>query len=97
MKSLPHGLIEFLDSYYMVYFGAILSAILLIGAYLADLKRYYVYGVIVLATFIGVHYLDISGKLGAALTIVGIIMLLSGTALLFKFMREYPVVKEGSG
>lgn len=96
MKALPGPVSDFLDRYYMVYFGVILSAILIIGAYLADLKRFYAYGIVVIATFVCLHFLDVSGKLGAAMTIAGIIILLSGTLLLIKFMIKYPAIKEGS-
>jgi hypothetical protein len=96
MKVLPKWLITFLDQYYMVYFGIILSAIMIIGAFMADLKRFYVYGIVVLATFVGLHFLDVPGKLGLGLTIPGLVMLLSGIALLLKFMKDYPVVKAGA-
>lgn len=96
MKVMPRSLIDFLDQYYMVYFGVILSAITVIGAYLADLKRFYAYGLIVLVAFVGLHFLDVPGKLGLGLAIPGLAMLLSGLVLLLRFVKDYPVVKAGT-
>ncbi|OPY25541.1 MAG: hypothetical protein A4E28_03085 [Methanocella sp. PtaU1.Bin125] len=93
MKALPRSLIDFLDHYYMIYFGVILSAILVIGAYLAELRRFYAYGLATLVAFTSLHFIDVPGKLGLGLAIPGLVMLLYGIVMLLKFLRDYPIVK----
>lgn len=93
-KMMPAWLIGFLEQYYMVYYGLILAVIVLVGAYLTEIKRLYVYALVVFITFIGLHFIDVPQKLGLGLMIAGTVILLSGIVTLLLFLKNYPEPKE---
>ena len=94
-NSLPQWLDAWLADYFLVAFGAMLAAIVGIGAYMVGVTRYYAYAVLVLLAFATGQLLNTSA--GLPVTIAAGVMLLCGLVLVIRFIRKYPLpAKEGS-
>ncbi len=77
---------------HMVIIGFVGAGIFSIIAYMSDIQRFYVYGVFTLGLFLGSYFLNIIFSM--PLLAVGILVVVSGLILLFRFVRRYPVSKE---
>jgi len=78
----------FLVENYMIVVGVVGAAIFSLVAYLSEIKRFYAYGAMVLIVFPSGYVVHTS--LQYHLVLMGVLMLLSGVGLLYRFLRKYP-------
>ena len=78
----------FLVENYMMVIGVVGAAIFSLVAYLSEIKRFYAYGAMVLIVFPSGYVVHTS--LQYHLVLMGVLMLLSGVGLLYRFLRKYP-------
>ena len=91
-NSLPQWLDAWLADYFLVLFGAMIAAIVGLGAYVVGVTRYYAYAMLVLIAFAASQFFNTSA--GLPVTIAAGVILLSGLVVLSRFLRKYPMPKE---
>ena len=87
----PDWLLFLIDNY-MLTIGVAVAALFLLGGYAFKTKRIYVYALLTLVMFVGGHFL--SFPLYYYLTVLGIIILGSGLAMMIRFVNKYPKATE---
>ncbi|MGB2800480.1 MAG: hypothetical protein WBC55_09855 [Dehalococcoidia bacterium] len=87
-NSLPQWLEAWLADYFLVAFAVMVGAIIAVGAFMVGVARFYAYAVLVLIAFAAGQWLNTSA--GLPVTIAAGVILLSGLAVLIRFLRKYP-------
>ena len=87
----PDWLLFLIDNY-MLTIGVAVAVLFLLGGYALKTKRIYVYALLTLVMFVGGHFL--SFPLYYYLTVLGIIILGSGLAMMIRFVNKYPKATE---
>jgi hypothetical protein len=87
----PDWLLFLIDNY-MLTIGAVVAALFLLGGYAFKTKRIYAYALLTLVMFVGGHFL--SFPLYYYLTVLGITVLVSGLAMMIRFVNKYPKATE---
>ena len=82
------GLNAWLSNYHLVLVGAILAALLILTAYMVEVKRYYIYATVILIAFYIAQLLISYSGIPVAAT--GGVILLIGLVVLTRFLRKYP-------
>jgi hypothetical protein len=91
MQTLSSGVpdwLMFLIDNYMITIGVAVSALFLLGAYSFKTKRIYGYSLLTLVMFLAGHFF--SFPLYYYLTALGSIILITGLALMIRFVNKYP-------
>ncbi len=78
---------------YMIIIGLVGAGIFSIIAYMSDIQRFYLYGVVTLVVFLGSSFFNLIFYL--PMMAVGDFITGSGLFLLFRFVHRYPISKEG--
>jgi len=78
---------------YMIIIGFVGASIFSFIAYMSDILRFYLYGVVTLVVFLGSYFFNFTFYL--PMMVVGILITFSGLVLLFRFIQRYPISKEG--
>jgi hypothetical protein len=86
----PQWLIELLENY-MILTGVLGLVASWIVAFISDLRRFYIYGLMNLAVFTISGFFRLHIALGMVL--LGIIVVLYGLILLLDFRRKYPIIE----
>jgi len=86
-SSVPDWLMFLIDNY-MITIGVAVSALFLLGAYSFKTKRIYGYSLLTLVMFLVGHFF--SFPLYYYLTALGSIILITGLALMIRFVNKYP-------
>ena len=83
------GLNQWTKRYFAVAFGCSLALFPLAGAVALGIRRYYAHAALLALGFSYVQYRP--GSLAAVFTSIGSVLMLSGTAVLIRFLRNNPV------
>lgn len=90
----PDWLLFLIDNY-MLTIGVAVAVLFLLGSYALKTKRISVYSLLTLVMFVGGHFL--SFPLYYYLTVLGIIILASGFAMMIRFVNMYPKATQTMG
>jgi hypothetical protein len=90
----PDWLLFLIDNY-MLTIGVAVAVLFLLGGYALKTKRIYVYALLTLVMFVSGHFL--SFPLYYYLTVLGIIILASGLAMMIRFVKKYPKATQTMG
>ncbi len=86
----PVGII--IVTYYLLIFGGVGAVIFLLIAYGTGIRRFYGYSLMIFVSFIVAHLFLLSVLF--PVFALGILMIIVGSILLYKFTRKYPKLKE---
>ena len=84
----------FAIEYYMPVIGVLVAALFCVVSYTFRTKRMYAYALLTLIMFVTGHFLYF--PLYYYVTLLGTLILLSGLAMLIRFVRKYPLSATGS-
>jgi hypothetical protein len=91
-QSFP-GLRDWLHRYIVIFFGGLIAAVLLFKAGISGIRRLYLYALVILVSFAAAQWSP-RVRFQVSFIVSGAVILVSGTIVLTRFLRLYPVRKE---
>jgi MFS family permease len=93
-NTMPQWLEIWMHDYFLVFFGGMIAVIVAVAAFLVSVKRFYAYALLVFLAFLIASILRPQDMEGIPITVVGGLVLLSGTIMFIRFLRNNPLPKE---
>ena len=93
-NTMPQWLEIWMHDYFLVFFGGMIAVMVTVAAFLVSVKRFYAYALLVFLAFLIASILRPHDIEGLPITVVGGLVLLLGTVMLIRFLRNNPLSKE---
>jgi hypothetical protein len=97
-NNIPGWLETWMGDYFFVAFGGAIALLVAAAATIVGVRRYYVYAALTFIAFVLASILRPDDMEGIPILIAGGIIVISGVAILMRFLRKYPLSpQENSG
>lgn len=90
-NNAPEWLEIWMANYFFATFGGIQALFVAIAAYVVGVRRYYIYAALIFISYVITGLLRPYDLEYIPVLVAGSIILISGVALLFRFLRRYPL------
>jgi len=88
---LPRWLDIWMGNYFLAAFGGMLALVVAVAAYIVGVWRYYIYAALTFIAYVFASILRPNDIEYMPILIAGSIILISGTIILMRFLRSYPL------
>lgn len=88
-KFRTYSIFAWIDKYLLILLGIMFAFIPMNAAIKTGMKRFYLYGVLICASFVLEHFY--SGSAPYSFGVLGIVLTLTGLLVLFTFLKKYPI------
>ena len=93
-NTVPQWLEIWMHDYFLIFFGGMISILITAAAFLVSVKRFYAYAALVFIAFVIASVLRPQDMEGIPIAVAGSLVLLLGTVILIRFLRNNPLSKE---
>ena len=90
-NSVPEWLDVWMKDYFLIGFGGMLALLVAVAAYVVGVWRYFAYAALTFIAYVIAGILRPNDMEGIPIVVVGGIILISGTVILKRFLRKYPL------
>ncbi|MFC1953840.1 hypothetical protein ACFLVZ_02270 [Chloroflexota bacterium] len=90
-NSLPRWLDIWMGNYFLAAFGGMLALLVAVAAYIVGVWRYYIYAALTFIAYVFASILRPIDMEYLPILVAGSIILISGTVILMRFLRDYPL------